>query len=112
FISIGAYERHLRRTRQKNARRREALLDSVHKHLGSRVRLTGEGSGAHVVLWPRRRISEKTIVAQAAAHNVGIYGISPYFLSRPDHAGLMLGYSRMKEQEIREGIRRLADITI
>jgi GntR family transcriptional regulator/MocR family aminotransferase len=112
FISVGAYERHLRRTRQKNARRREALLDSVHKHLGNRVRLTGHGSGAHVVLWPRRRISEKTVVAEAAAHNVGIYGISPYFLRQPDKAGLMLGYSRMKEHDIREGIRRLANTAI
>jgi GntR family transcriptional regulator / MocR family aminotransferase len=110
FITTGAYERHLRRVRRRNTARRSALLDSIEKYLGDRVEVTGDGAGAHVVLWPRQRVSEESIVAKAASRGVGIYGISRYFLKRPSRTGIMLGYSRMRENEIREGIRRLSEI--
>jgi GntR family transcriptional regulator/MocR family aminotransferase len=103
------YERHLRRLRRRNTARREALLHAIHKHLGERVEVTGDGSGAHVVLWPRKRVSEDTAITDAASRGVGIYGISQFFLTQPSRTGLMLGYSRMNEDEIREGIRRLGE---
>jgi GntR family transcriptional regulator/MocR family aminotransferase len=109
FISSGMYERHLRRVRRRNSARRKILLNSIHKYLGDRVAVTGDGAGAHVVLWPRKRISEDAAIAQAAVRSVGIYGISPYFLERNPRTGLMLGYARMNEQEIQEGIRRLGE---
>ncbi len=109
FIASGMYERHLRRVRRRNTARRRVLLDSIHKYLGDRVAVTGDGAGSHVVLWPRKRISEDAAISQAASRGVGIYGISPYFLTRNTHAGLMLGYARMNEQEIQEGIRRLGE---
>ena len=109
FISTGAYERHLRRTRRRIARQRTALLESVQRHLGNRVTVTGAGSGTHIVLWPRRRVSERNIIAEAAVRNVGVYGISAYFSRRPPGAGFLLGYSRLNEQEIREAIRRLSE---
>ena len=107
FISSGAYERHLRRARRANALRRSALLGAIDECLGDRVSVTGAGSGTHLVLWPTTRISETTLLDRAAAEDVGVYGVSPYFLKRPTRPGLLLGYSRMKEAEIREGIRRL-----
>ena len=110
FIAGGGYERHLRRVRRRNTARREALLEAVRQYLGDGVELTGDGAGAHVVLWPRRRISEDSIVAQAAARGVGVYGIAPYFLRKASRAGILLGYSRLRESEIREGIRRLGEV--
>ena len=110
FISSGMYERYLRRVRRRNAARRKALLDAIHNHLGDRVEVTGDGAGAHVVLWPRHRVAEQPVITRAAALGVGIYGISPYFLRRPLRTGFLLGYSRMREREISEGIRRLAEV--
>ncbi len=118
FISTGMYERHLRHVRRRNTARRDALLDAVHKHLGDRVEVTGAGAGAHVVLWPAaKRISETAVAEQAALRGVGVYGISRYYLarsgengSRPSRSALMLGYSSIREQQIREGIRRLSEI--
>jgi len=110
FISTGMYERHLRRLRRRNTARREFLLDAIHKYLAERVEVTGDGSGAHVVLWPRKRVSEDTIVAHAASRGVGVYGISHCFLTQPSQPGLMLGYARMNEKEIREGIRLLSEV--
>lgn len=109
FITSGAYERHLHRARRENAKRRAALLAAIDEHLRDRVTLTGDRSGTHIVLWPRTRASEATLIARAAAHGVGVYGISPYAL-RPHPPALLLGYSGMSAADIREGIRRLARV--
>jgi GntR family transcriptional regulator / MocR family aminotransferase len=110
FITSGLYERHLRRVRRRNAARRAALRDAIARCLGDRVEVTGFGAGAHVVLWPSSRLSESAVIAAAASQGVGIYGLSPYFLTKPTGRGLLLGYSRMKEADIREGVRRLSEV--
>lgn len=110
FIISGLYERHLRRLRRKNAQRRQALLDAIHNCLGDRVEVSGDGAGSHVVLWPDRRASETELVQRAASRGVGVYGIARYYISRPLRPGLLLGYARMSEHQIREGIRRLSEV--
>jgi GntR family transcriptional regulator / MocR family aminotransferase len=110
FIASGMYERYLRRVRRRNAARREVLLEAIRTHLRDRVDVTGDGAGAHVVLWPKSRVSEESVIASAAGQGVRVYGISGYFLSKPPRTGVLLGYSRMKEGAIREGIRRLGKI--
>ncbi|HEY2015114.1 MAG TPA: PLP-dependent aminotransferase family protein [Bryobacteraceae bacterium] len=110
FITGGMYERHLRRLRRRNTARRAALLEAVEKYLGDRVELTGEGAGAQVVLWPRKRVTEQALVAAAAERGVGIYGIAHCFLRKPSRPGFLLGYARLTEREIREGIRLLGEV--
>lgn len=110
FIASGAYERHLRRLRRRNAARRTALLDAVCDFLGDRVELTGADAGAHVVLWPSRRTSETKVVEQAMRVGVGISGIAHCWLRRPARAGFILGYARLTEREIRDGIRLLSKV--
>jgi len=110
FITSGLYERHLRRVRRRNAARREALREAIGKYLGDRVEVTGFGAGAHVALWPAARVSETDVIAAAAKLGVAVYGISRYFLSAPPRKGFMLGYSRMTENDIREGVRRLSAV--
>ena len=52
----------------------------------------------------------KAILAGAFARGVGVYGIAPYYLKRPARTDLLLGYSRLTESDIQEGIRRLAKV--
>jgi GntR family transcriptional regulator/MocR family aminotransferase len=110
FIESGAYERHLRRTRRANAVRRAALLSAIERHLGERVMVTGSRSGTHIVLWPCAKVSEAPIIAQAAAADVGIYGIAGYYLRPPPRPGLLLGYANLTVAQIGEGIRRLGQV--
>ena len=124
FISSGMYERYLRRVRRRNAACRSALLESIHEYIGDRVEVTGDGAGAHIVLWPKNLVNEEEIVAKAAERGVGVYGISGYYMrsefrSLPQKTGrgreslrkgIILGYSRLREAGIREGIRRLSEI--
>jgi GntR family transcriptional regulator/MocR family aminotransferase len=110
FIASGMYERHLRRVRKRNEAARDVLLDAVREFLGDRVTVTGEGAGAHVVLWPDAGLSEDAIVAAALARGVGVYGIARYWHGQPARPGLLLGYSRIREVDIREGVRRLGEV--
>lgn len=110
FIRSGMYERYLRRVRRRNTARREVLLNSVATHLNGRVELTGDGAGAHVVLWPKKRVTEESVISGAAAHGVRVYGLSPYCLRKPRRTGIIIGYARMNERDIREGIRRLGQV--
>jgi GntR family transcriptional regulator / MocR family aminotransferase len=110
FIANGMYERHLQRLRRRNASRRATLLEAIARHLGDRVEVTGEGAGAQVVLWPRKKLSEKAVVAAAARKGVGIYGIAHCWLKQPSRPGFILGYARLSEQEIREGVRLLGSV--
>jgi GntR family transcriptional regulator/MocR family aminotransferase len=104
------YERHLRRVRRRNRARRAALLAAIAEFLGDRVEVTGDGAGAQVVLWPKKRVTEEEVVAAAAQRGVGIYGIAHCYLKRPARPGFMLGYARLNEREIREGIRLLREV--
>jgi GntR family transcriptional regulator/MocR family aminotransferase len=110
FIESGAYERHLRRTRRANAVRRAALLSAIQRHLGERVTVTGSRSGTHIVMWPCAKVSEAAIIAQAAAADVGIYGIAGYYLRPPPRPGFLLGYANLTVAQISDGIRRLGQV--
>ncbi|HEY3990687.1 MAG TPA: PLP-dependent aminotransferase family protein [Acidobacteriaceae bacterium] len=110
FIACGAYERHLRRTRRANAKRRDALLSAVEQELGNRVTVTGSRSGTHIVLWPKEKVPEEDTIARAAAAGVAIYGIAGYYLSSPPRPGFLLGYANLTVTQIREGIRRLGEV--
>ncbi|HEX7111360.1 MAG TPA: PLP-dependent aminotransferase family protein [Mizugakiibacter sp.] len=110
FIQSGLYERHLRRVRRRTAAGRPALLEALRSHLGDRVAITGDGAGAHVMLWPHRPVVEEAAMAAAAARGVGIYGAQRYFLRRAPPPGFLLGYARMRPADIRAGIRQLAGI--
>jgi GntR family transcriptional regulator / MocR family aminotransferase len=109
FISSGLYERHLRRVRRRNRAACAVLLDALEKHVGRDIEITGGDAGAHVVLWLARG-TEQRVVNAAAALGVRVYGASPYFLGRQRRAGILLGYARLRENDIREGIRRLARV--
>lgn len=109
IITSGLYERHLRRVLRRSAAARTALLEAVQEHLGDRVTLTGDGAAAHVVLWLHRHVSEESVIAAAAACGVRVDGVAPYFANSP-RPGILLGYARLTDAEIREGIRRLGTV--
>jgi GntR family transcriptional regulator/MocR family aminotransferase len=109
FIQSGAYERHLMRARKVLADRKRELLDSIREYLPG-VEITGETAGTHLVIWPKAHVDEHRVVAHAASLDVGIYGISQYFIGHPRRPGFLLGYSRLTSRQIHEGIRCLGQI--
>jgi GntR family transcriptional regulator/MocR family aminotransferase len=117
LIDSGVYERHVRRVRRENERRRSALLDAIAQHLPAGARAVGTAAGLHVVLWlPMvRQQDEAAVVAAAREVGVGVYPVSPLYAgppgrSKPRTAGLIVGYASLDVEQIRKGVRALAAV--
>jgi GntR family transcriptional regulator/MocR family aminotransferase len=117
LIESGAYERHVRRMRRENERRRTALLDAVARYLPKEAQVNGTAAGLHVVLWlpSRHPEDEPELVAAARQVGVGIYPVSPLFLRavsqmQPRPAGFILGYASLTVEQIQQGIRILGTV--
>jgi GntR family transcriptional regulator/MocR family aminotransferase len=111
FIREGHFERHLRRARKQNAARRALLLEELRRHLGDRVELQGENAGVHIVVWLRHLSADRLdrLLAGARTRGVGVYSVASYYAKPPNRQGLMLGFSALGRQAIREGVRRFAE---
>jgi GntR family transcriptional regulator/MocR family aminotransferase len=117
LIDSGAYERHVRRIRRENERRRAALLDAIGRYLPGNARVGGTAAGLHVVLWLPflQAQTEATLVAAARDKGVGVYPVSPLFARpqsqvQPRSAGLILGYASLTTDQIQQGMRALAAV--
>jgi GntR family transcriptional regulator/MocR family aminotransferase len=117
LIGSGAYERHVRRVRRRNADRRAALLAALTDTLGHTVTVAGADAGLHVVAWLNQvpRAEEANLVARARASGLGIYPITPLYAdapadTRPASAGLVMGYACLDEAAIRRGVQMLGDV--
>ena len=111
FLSAGHFDRHLRRMRRRHAARRTALLDALESRLADVAEVVGTGGGIHMLVRLRRRLSPRRLrelVERAAAADVGVHTDERCHLTSPRRPGLLLGFGRLEEDEIREGIRRLA----
>ena len=114
LIGDGAYERHVRRMRRENERRRSTLLQAIERYLPGNARVDGTAAGLHVVLWlPSLKAHDEPALAAAARGNgVGIYPVSPLFAptasrGRVRPAGFILGYASLTIAQIQEGMRLL-----
>jgi GntR family transcriptional regulator/MocR family aminotransferase len=117
MIGSGAYERHVRRVRRRNADRRAALLAALADTLGHAVTVAGADAGLHVVAWLNQvpRAEEADLVARARASGVGVYPITPLYADAPADtlpasAGLVMGYACLDEGTIRRGVQMLGDV--
>ena len=115
LIESGAYERHVRRMRRENERRRAALLQAITQYLPKDVRIDGTAAGLHVVLWlpSLSAQQEAALVATARREGVGVYPVGllftpPTFDEPPRSAGLILGYASLSIEQIQQGISILA----
>jgi GntR family transcriptional regulator / MocR family aminotransferase len=111
LLESGAYEAHVRRARRRNGERRRVLLEALRRRLGDAVAVEGAEAGLHVVAWLRdlSRVKEGAVVEAAAALGLGVYPISPLYaaeetVSRPDRAGLVLGYAALDVRQIERGV--------
>lgn len=118
LIDSGAYERHVRRVRRENERRREALLDAIARHLPRGTEVQGTAAGLHVVVWlpGLSHRDEPALVEAARRHGVGVHPVSGLYAhegrgqeGRP--AGLVVGYASLDPATIEQGIRQFAEAT-
>ncbi|MBT2489386.1 PLP-dependent aminotransferase family protein [Streptomyces sp. ISL-96] len=99
FVASGAYDRHVRRMRQRHRRRRDRLVEVLAER-APQVRVTGIAAGLHAVL-ELPAGTERAVVKAAAWQGLAVEGLSDY--RHPDIGGgsggdgLVVGYSTPAE---------------
>jgi GntR family transcriptional regulator / MocR family aminotransferase len=110
FIETGAFDSHLRRTRQIYRRRRDALVASLRKHLPN-LRLHGVAAGLHVLIELASGVDERAVVDTAARRSIRVYAGGPYRakpLAGPP--AILVGYGGLAESAIPEAVKALAAV--
>lgn len=101
----GHFTRHIRRMRTLYAQRRAILIKALKDTLTYEV--YAPDTGMHLILWLAPGMDDKLASQQAAIHGVDVLPISLFSMNK-NRTGLMLGYAPVNEQEIYDGVQRLA----
>jgi GntR family transcriptional regulator / MocR family aminotransferase len=107
FITSGAYDRHIRRSRLAYRQRRDRLITTLAQHAPG-VRVTGIAAGLHAVLELPGGQQEDQVVEHAAVRGLAIEGLGSYALS--DHVrgpALVIGYATLPEHAYTTALARL-----
>jgi GntR family transcriptional regulator/MocR family aminotransferase len=108
MIERGDLDRHLRRTRAANRRRRDALAEALAEHL-PQTTLHGVAAGLHAQVDLPPGSDERAVVSAAARRGVRVEGIGQHrFTADPQRPALLLGFGSLSEQAIRRGVAELA----
>lgn len=111
FLTEGHYERHLNRMRSIYKGKHDCLMGAL-KAFDGDFHMAGEHAGLHVLLTHKGGWSEQELVERAAKAQVKVYGLSRYFIHpelNPPSSTVVLGYAKLKEEEILLGCRLLQE---
>jgi GntR family transcriptional regulator / MocR family aminotransferase len=110
FINEGHLERHLRRMRTLYNQRRQAFVKSLKSRLGERVTILGDAAGIHLMVQLQTDLSDEEIIVRAAQVGVGLTNAAAFYLGSSRGGQFLMGYANLDEENIDEGVRRLAQI--
>ncbi len=106
FIREGHFTRHIRRMRTLYADRRANLVTALESELDLEV--YAPETGMHLIVWLPFGMDDRLASQQAAAHGIDVLPLSLFCIEPPSRGGLLLGYAAVNEQEISDGVRRVA----
>lgn len=110
FIRSGGYERHLNRMRKIYKAKHDIMLGELREWKNTYV--SGENSGAHMVLKIDNGMDESMLVRLAADNGIKVYPLADYYIDGADYdtPSVLLGYARLDENEIIKGLGILKKI--
>lgn len=112
FFLQGYFERHLNRMRKVYKLKHDILLQELKKEKFP-VRIAGENTGLHFVLFFQKQKSnakqvEEKLVQRARKEGVKVYPLSDLYIQEEDREpAVLLGFARLSEVEIINGISLL-----
>jgi GntR family transcriptional regulator / MocR family aminotransferase len=110
FMESGAYDRHLRASRLRFRRRRDALLAALdHQLPGYQVR--GTAVGLHLLLRLPDGTDMPALIAAARRRDMEICDPAElYFQPAPPQSWLPIGYANLNDHLVDEAVTVLADL--
>jgi GntR family transcriptional regulator/MocR family aminotransferase len=114
FIADGHLAIHLRRTRLLYARRQEALLAGLERHLARWLGSSPDSGGMHLIARPVGAIApafdDRAVAAAAAQAGIAVSPLSSCYVGRRRRHGLIVGYAGTPERAIDAGCAALARV--
>ncbi len=112
FISAGHFTRHVRKTRQLYAERRDALAQALRSEFGpqierSEMEILGAEAGMHLVVTLPPGLSDQKISARAAQEGLWLWPLSAAYAGTKVRQGFVLGFGGTKANEMPAQVRRL-----
>ena len=112
FIEHGHFMRHMRRVRNVYRRRHEAMTKAIiSTGLSEHFTLSGVETGLHMLLEADKSFDEEAVTNLALEKGIRVYPLSKYCLES-NRRGWVLGFAKVDEAAIEEGIYRLAEMLI
>ena len=106
FIASGSFEKHVNKMRKIYKGKRIVLMNAL-KQWGSRIKITGENAGHHLLVQLDNSLTEEEMYSRALAQGVRVYPVSPYFIhGLPENykSMVLLGYGSLTDEQIYNGI--------
>jgi GntR family transcriptional regulator/MocR family aminotransferase len=110
FMADGLFVRHLRRATREYAARRALILTVLRRDFADRLEVVPSTAGLHLAAWPKGEADVAALVERAAAAGVAVADLAGYHGFGPGRPGLALGYGRIGQDRIEEGLRLLGEV--
>ena len=110
FMADGLFVRHLRRATREYAARRALILTVLRRDFADRLEVVPSTAGLHLAAWPKGDVDVATLVERAASAGVGMADLAEYHGFGPGRPGIALGYGRIGQDRIEEGLRLLDEV--
>ncbi len=107
FIEAGHFTRHIRKTRQLYAERRNALAQALRKEFGSEIEILGAEAGMHLVVTLPPGHSDQKIAARAAQDGLWLWPLSTAYNGPSVRQGFILGFGGTRAADMLHQVRRL-----
>lgn len=111
LLATGEYDRHLRLVRNRQRRRRDAVLAALAEHL-PHARVEGVAAGLHLLITlpdERRHSDDAELAAAIRRSGVVVHPLS-WHRHQPGPPGLVLGYAAQPPDRLHEAVRHIAAV--
>ncbi|MFC0562551.1 MocR-like pyridoxine biosynthesis transcription factor PdxR [Halalkalibacter alkalisediminis] len=110
FMEEGYLERHIHNMKKIYKKRRDHLVEVIEKRFSHQVKILGHSTGLHLVAEYQHTVFTEDFVKKMRDNGIRVYPVEDHAIEKGKHQNQMiLGYGHLCEEEIEEGIRRLAE---
>ena len=108
YLASGAYDRHVASTMPFYRERRDAVMDSLERHLAGEYRADRPSGGHHIWATLTQPVNERALYSEAIRQGVTFTPGGAVTVERHSLTSLRLSFSLLDPAQLDEGVRRLA----
>jgi GntR family transcriptional regulator / MocR family aminotransferase len=112
LITGGHLARHVKKMQRIYARRRQILIDLIHRDLSGWLKPIPSAAGLHIAATLSRPLSDTSLAAGSLRQGIGVYPLSAFASRRSSPEGLVFGFGTIGDADIAAGIAALRRLLI